>query len=201
MKKNTPLILTITIGAVSALSPLYFSIAEEEPTKPKENPKAEPALDLSQLPPQILSNPDPKVSKGTYLHLDKIAPPPAPTVPDGTKVTEDIKKAIQLIEGKLVAPVRMYSNQRVLMSRIRVRDEVQYHYALTDTSDSLISFDLYRTHLRGGWEKVASGVCHPGMESVKVAMPETGVMVDPIKHPEFTAALMLHKRMTEKAKG
>ena len=116
-------------------------------------------------------------------------------------MTEDIKKTVQVIETKLMTPVRTYSNQRALMSRVRVRDEIQYHYALTDTSDSMISFDIYRNHLQGKWTKIASGVCHPGMESVKVAMPKTGEMVDPIKHPEFAAALMLHKRAMEKAKG
>ena len=39
------------------------------------------------------------------------------------------------------------------------------------------------------------------MESVKVAMPKTGAMVDPIKHPNFAAALTAWKRAREKRAG
>ena len=112
-------------------------------------------------------------------------------VPEGTEMTGEIEKAIQLIEGKLITPVSLYQNRTARMSRARVRDSVQYEFALTDTSDSLISFDVYQSHLRGTWTKIASGVCHPGMESVKVAMPETGVMVEPAKHPRFAFAFAL----------
>ena len=185
MKRKTSLILTISLGTAAALSPLYFSSAEEKPTGSKEQPaKPVPIEDIEKL---LLIHP-----QGSTLLA-----PPAPVIPEGTKMTEEVKKALVVINQKLVDPVRSYSSQRVLMSRIPVRMTQQYHIALTDTSDSLISFDFYTSHARGGWQKLASGVCHPGMESVKVAMPETGVMVDPIKHPQFTAAMMIHKRKLE----
>lgn len=119
---------------------------------------------------------------------------PAPTVPEGTKVTPEIEAAILLINARLIDPMREFSNRRVLMSRAIVRMDVQFHFAFNSASDSLLPFDVYQRHHRGGWEKIASGVCHPGMESIKLAMPETGVMVDPIKHPLFAAALMETKK-------
>ena len=113
-----------------------------------------------------------------------------PRVPEGTKITEEITKASQLIESKLINPINFYSNQFARMSRAGIRrDTMHYNYAFTDTSESLLSFDVYR-----GPTKIASGVCHPGMETVKVAMPETGVMVDPEKHPSFAGAMGFYKK-------
>jgi hypothetical protein len=61
---------------------------------------------------------------------------------------------------------------------------------LAAPAESRLPFDIYQRHRGGGWERIASGVCHPGMDSIKVAMPDTGVMVDPEDHPLFAAALL-----------
>ncbi len=109
-------------------------------------------------------------------------------------MTPEVEAAILLINARLIDPMRNHTNFRALMSRTMVRMDIEYHFALTAPAESLLPFDVYQRHRRGGWEKIASGVCHPGMESIKVAMPDTGVMVDPDKHPLFAAALMAAKR-------
>ena len=174
MKLKKRIIPWLLVGAASA-SPLLITIAEEPEPR----------------------SPDAKVSPADLKGLE------IQRFPDGTVITEELNKASRLIESKLINPINFYSNQFARMSRAGIRrDSVRYNYAFTDTSESLLAFEVYQGGGLGReWVKIASGVCHPGMESVKVAMPKTGEMVNPEKHPVFAMALGFYSKSKARVKG
>ena len=196
--KPKSFILPTAVAAAVALSPLFLSNAEEpiSPVGPPPPAKLDEET-LKKIDPELLKKLELLPVEGPQTGFQPV-PPPAPVIPEGTKSTEELEKTIQLINDRLIAPMQSHSNKRVLMSRVRVRMDVEYHFAITDTSESLFPFDVYRRHLRG-WEKIASGVAHAGMGSVKLKMPKTGEMVDPIKHPLFAVALTEWKKVKGKA--